>query len=197
MPDFSFTPPSSPSSPTTSSSVSGRGSAAPRRRRTAIGVALAAALLAATAGLSSSATATATATATAAASTVSSSSDTSDTVAGGANAARHGQVSGRARVFYRYSPHDDIRFSVDAKAAPFSRPINGLPHGMPTDARGTVTISHWSPGKKQGRRAEASVDCLVTGGDSATLSAVVTKSEDPEEIGERLGFSVKNGGPGK
>ncbi|SCK20760.1 hypothetical protein YWIDRAFT_04745 [Streptomyces sp. SceaMP-e96] len=107
------------------------------------------------------------------------------------------RVSGQARVFYAYSPHDDIRFSVDAKAAPFSRPVGGLPQGMPTDARGTVTIYHWSPEKKQGRRAEAAVDCLATGGDTATLSAVVTKSEDPEEIGDRLGFSVKNGGPGK
>ncbi|MGW1789798.1 hypothetical protein ACWCO0_13070 [Streptomyces tubercidicus] len=107
------------------------------------------------------------------------------------------RVSGQARVFYVYSPRDDIRFSVDAKAAPFSRPVDGLPQGMPTDARGTVTISHWSPEKKQGRRAEAAVDCLATGGDTATLSAVVTKSEDPDEIGERLGFSVKSGGPGK
>ncbi|MEU8782201.1 hypothetical protein [Streptomyces sp. NPDC048637] len=107
-----------------------------------------------------------------------------------------GRVSGQARVFYAYSPHDDIRFSVDAKAAPFSRPVDGLPQGMPTDARGTVTISHWSPEKKQGRRAEAAVDCLATGGDMATLSAVVTKSEDPAEIGERLGFSVRSGGPG-
>ncbi|MCF3147859.1 hypothetical protein [Streptomyces platensis] len=107
------------------------------------------------------------------------------------------RVTGQARVFYAYSPHDDIRFSVDAKAAPFSRPVDGLPQGMPTDARGTVTISHWSPGKQQGRRAEAAVDCLVTGGDTATLSAVVTKSEDADEIGERLGFSVTSGGPGK
>ncbi|MFJ5799066.1 hypothetical protein [Streptomyces decoyicus] len=153
MPDFSFASPSSPSSSTTSSSVSGRGSAAPRRRRAAVGVALVAAVLAAAAGLSSSAAATASAV-----------SSSSGTVAGGENAAGHGRVSGQARVFYRYSPHDDIRFSVDAKAAPFSRPVSGLPHGMPADARGTVTIYHWSPEKKQGRRAEASVDCLVTGG---------------------------------
>lgn len=107
------------------------------------------------------------------------------------------RVSGQARVFYAYSPHDEIRFSVDATAAPFSRPVGGLPQGMPTDARGTVTVSHWSPGKGQGRRAEAAVDCLVTGGGTATLSARVTKSEDPDEIGERLGFSVTSGGPGK
>ncbi|MGW3012279.1 hypothetical protein ACWC9R_26095 [Streptomyces sp. NPDC001219] len=107
------------------------------------------------------------------------------------------KVSGQGRVFYTYSPRDDIRFSIDAQAAPFSRPVDGLPQGMPTDARGKVTIYHWSPEKKQGRRAEAAVDCLVTGGDTATLSAVVTKSEDSGEIGERLGFSVKSGGPGR
>jgi len=118
-------------------------------------------------------------------------------VAGASTPAGLARVSGQARVFYAYSPHDDIRFSVDAKAAPFSRPVDGLPQGMPTDARGTVTISHWSPGKQQGRRAEAAVDCLVTGGDTATLSAVVTRSEDPDEIGERLGFSVTSGGPGE
>ncbi|MEU9486424.1 hypothetical protein AB0D83_22610 [Streptomyces decoyicus] len=157
----------------------------PRRRRGAVGAVVAVAVLAASAGLSSSAAATASAV-----------SSSSGAVVDGEKAVGPGRVSGRARVFYRYSPHDDIRFSVDATAAPFSRPVNGLPHGMPTDARGTVTIYHWSPEKKQGRRAQASVDCLVTGGDTATLSAVVTKSEDPEEIGDRLGFSVKNGGPG-
>lgn len=163
---------SATSSPATSSSVSGPGSAAPRRRRGAVGAVVAVAVLAAPAGLSSSAAATASAV-----------SSTSGTVVDGDNAAGPGRVRGRARVFYRYSPHDDIRFSVGATAAPFSRPVNGLPHGMPTDARGMVTISHWSPGKKQGRRAEASVDCLVTGGDTATLSAVVTKSEDPGRSG--------------
>ncbi|QZY16546.1 hypothetical protein K7C20_15890 [Streptomyces decoyicus] len=101
-------------------------------------------------------------------------------------------MSGQARVFYRYSPHDDIRFSVDVKAAPFSRPVSGLPHGMPADARGTVTIYHWSPEKKQGRRTEASVDCLVSGGDSATLSAVVTRSEDPFQ-GISTGLTVRGG----
>ncbi|MFI9308977.1 hypothetical protein [Streptomyces triculaminicus] len=107
------------------------------------------------------------------------------------------QVSGKARISYAYSPKDEIRFSVEAQSAPFSRPVGEFPMGMPTDARGKVTIYHWSPGKKEARRGEAAVDCLVTGGDTATLTAVVTKSQDPGEIGTRMGFSVRTGGPGK
>ncbi|MFI1968477.1 hypothetical protein BLA24_05345 [Streptomyces cinnamoneus] len=107
------------------------------------------------------------------------------------------KVSGEGRIFYAYSPDDDIRFSVDATAAPFSRPVDQLPKGMPSDARGTVAFSHWVAKTKETRRAEAAVDCLVTAGDTATLTAVITKSADPREIGTRYGFSVKNGGPGK
>ncbi|GHG53566.1 hypothetical protein GCM10018779_15640 [Streptomyces griseocarneus] len=106
-------------------------------------------------------------------------------------------MSGQARISYAYSPKDEIRFSVDAQSAPFSRPVDQFPMGMPTDARGKVTIYHWSPGKKEARRGEAAVDCLVTGGDTATLTAVVTTSQDPKEIGTRMGFSVRTGGPGK
>ncbi|WKU48980.1 hypothetical protein Q3V23_35665 [Streptomyces sp. VNUA116] len=106
-------------------------------------------------------------------------------------------VSGQGRLFFAYAPDDDIRFSVEATAAPFSRPLDQLPKGMPTDARGTVTIYHWKAGNNDTRRGEAAVDCLVTAGDTATLSAVVTKSADPREIGKRMGFSVKTGGPGK
>ncbi|KPI14242.1 hypothetical protein OV450_2773 [Actinobacteria bacterium OV450] len=107
------------------------------------------------------------------------------------------KVSGQGRIFYAYAPDDEIRFTVDATAAPFSRPLDQLPKGMPTDARGTVTVSHSVARTKETRTAEAAVDCLVTGGDTATLTAVVTKSADPEEIGTRYGFSVKSGGPGR
>ncbi|MEU6867622.1 hypothetical protein ABZ924_31030 [Streptomyces sp. NPDC046876] len=107
------------------------------------------------------------------------------------------KVSGQGRIFYTYAPDDEIRFTVNATAAPFSRPIEPLPKGMPTDARGTVTISHRVARTKETRTAEAAVDCLVTGGDTATLTAVVTKSADPADIGTRYGFSVKNGGPGR
>ncbi|WP_235488196.1 hypothetical protein [Streptomyces roseoverticillatus] len=117
--------------------------------------------------------------------------------AGAGKAQPSARVSGQGRLFFAYTPDDDIRFSVEATAAPFSRPLDQLPKGMPTDARGTVTIYHWKAGNNDTRRGEAAVDCLVTAGDTATLSAVVTKSVDPREIGKRMGFSVKTGGPGK
>ncbi|MGK5639321.1 hypothetical protein ACSNOK_13580 [Streptomyces sp. URMC 126] len=109
------------------------------------------------------------------------------------------RVTGSARLDFSYAPKDVIRFSVDARAVPFSRPLPGphLEHGLPTDARGTVTWSHWVAATHETRRAEAAVDCLVTGGDTATFTAVVTKSADPSEIGARYGFSARTGGPGK
>ncbi|MGW7260575.1 hypothetical protein [Streptomyces sp. NPDC054834] len=105
-------------------------------------------------------------------------------------------VSGSARVFCAYSPDDDIRFTVDVQAAPFSRPSSGMPQGMPTDARGTVKISHWVAAENTTVTSEADVDCLVTGDKAATFTAIVTKA-DPEVaewIGQRLGFSVYDGG---
>ncbi|RSS42607.1 hypothetical protein EF906_11845 [Streptomyces sp. WAC08241] len=107
------------------------------------------------------------------------------------------KVGGQGRIFYAYAPDDEIRFTVDATAAPFSRPLDGLPTGMPTDARGTVTIAHRVARTQEIRTAEAAVDCLVTAGDTATLTAVVTESADPADIGTRYGFSVKSGGPGR
>ncbi|MFI9722377.1 hypothetical protein ACIHFE_22415 [Streptomyces sp. NPDC052396] len=125
------------------------------------------------------------------------SASASDSASASASAPAPARVSGQGRIFYAYSPKDDIRFAVDAQAAPFTRPLGSLPHGMPTDARGKVTFSHYVPAKKETRRSEAAVDCLVTAGDTATFTAVVTKSQDPKEIGERMGFSVREGGPGK
>ncbi|WP_143200531.1 hypothetical protein [Kitasatospora sp. CB01950] len=117
-----------------------------------------------------------------------------------ANAASPGTatVSGSVRVFYVYSAQDEIRFTFDAQAAPFSRPLPGRPQGLPTDARGTVRISHRVPSQNLTVTADAAVDCLVTGGRSATLTAVVTRA-DPEVadwVGRRYGFSVLDGGRG-
>lgn len=68
------------------------------------------------------------------------------------------------------------------------------PEGLSTDARGTLKFSH-SRGEVTGW-AEATVDCLVTSGRTATLTAVVTKS-NVEEPGARLGISVQQGGKGE
>ncbi|MCX4823594.1 hypothetical protein OG883_27700 [Streptomyces sp. NBC_01142] len=104
-------------------------------------------------------------------------------------------ISGSARIDYAYSPNDDIRFSFDARAVPFSKPLPGLPTGLPTDARGTVKISHWFAAENKTVRAEGTVDCLVTGGRTASFTAVITRA-DPEVadwVGKRRGFSVYDG----
>ncbi|MFD4028585.1 hypothetical protein ACFWRV_34480 [Streptomyces sp. NPDC058576] len=105
-------------------------------------------------------------------------------------------VHGSARIHYVFSPDDDIRFTIDAEAAPYSRPLPGLPQGLPTDARGTVTFRHVVAATGQIATAKARVDCLVTGGGTATLTAVVTRS-DVGPAGERLGFSVSEGRAGE
>ncbi|MER5785377.1 hypothetical protein ABT104_27255 [Streptomyces mobaraensis] len=109
------------------------------------------------------------------------------------------RVTGEARLDFAYVPRDVIRFKVDARSVPWSHPRADpdLKHGLPTDARGTVSWSHWRADNHETMRAEAAVDCLVTGGDTATFTAIVTKSDVPGEVGKRYGFSARTGGPGK
>ncbi|MFB6894469.1 hypothetical protein ACFCX4_34810 [Kitasatospora sp. NPDC056327] len=105
-------------------------------------------------------------------------------------------VRGSVRVAYVYSPDDDIRFVFDVEAAPFSRPLEGIPRGLPTDARGTVRISHHVAALGRTVTSEAAVDCLVTGDGAASFTAVVVRA-DPEvadTVGRRQGFSVLDGG---
>ncbi|WP_411094335.1 hypothetical protein [Streptomyces sp. 021-3] len=109
--------------------------------------------------------------------------------------AKAASVHGEARISYIESIHDDIRFTIHAEQTPFTRPMPPTaPEGLSTDARGTLKFSH-SRGEVTGW-AEATVDCLVTSGRTATLTAVVTKS-NVEEPGARLGISVQQGGKGK
>jgi hypothetical protein len=108
------------------------------------------------------------------------------------------RVVGSARIHYVYSPEDTIRFRVDAEAAPFTRPLTapGGERGLPTDARGTVRISHRVASTGFTAWAVADVDCLVTGGSTATLTAVVRASNTSEK-GERVGISVQQGRGGE
>ncbi|MFE3503954.1 hypothetical protein [Kitasatospora sp. NPDC059160] len=99
------------------------------------------------------------------------------------------RVSGSGRIHYAPRPDDEIRFTVDAVAAPGSRPLPGIPHGLPTDARGTVHFSHRVVGTGEVHQADAAVDCLATGGPVATLTAVITKS-DAMPVGQRIGLSI-------
>ncbi|MFF5702219.1 hypothetical protein ACFY7H_06920 [Streptomyces sp. NPDC012794] len=104
-------------------------------------------------------------------------------------------VHGGGTVSYPYVPADhDIRFTVDAEAAPWSRPFPapGGEQGMPVDARGRVTVFHAMPDQDFTGVAEAEVDCMVTGGRTATVTAVVTSSNVGWE-GKRIGISVQDG----
>ncbi|MCX5376166.1 hypothetical protein [Streptomyces sp. NBC_00091] len=120
-------------------------------------------------------------------------------VAPGAPAApKLASVHGGGTIFFPYSPKDDIRFTVDAESAPWTKPlpVPGLEKGLPTDARGRVTIyHHYAEGGFTGV-AEAEVDCLVTGGKTATLTAVVKTSNVGWE-GKRIGISVQDGQRGE
>ncbi|MER5349978.1 hypothetical protein ABT093_06560 [Kitasatospora sp. NPDC002551] len=110
--------------------------------------------------------------------------------------AKTASVHGSAGIFYIESPDHDIRFTVHAEQKPFTRPLPpNAPRGLSTDAWGTLEFSHTSPDGTTGW-ARAEVDCLVTSGRTATLTAVVTKS-NVEEIGTRLGVSVQQGEKGE
>ncbi|MDL4772782.1 hypothetical protein [Actinomadura xylanilytica] len=108
-------------------------------------------------------------------------------------------VTGSAEFRLTFAPDHDVRsFTFDAHAAPYSRPLPELnvPHGLPTDARGTVKISHYVVALKQILRAEAEVDCLSTSPGNAAFTAKVTRADGPlaDWVGKRLGFSVQDGG---
>ncbi|MER6390618.1 hypothetical protein ABT236_19405 [Streptomyces sp. NPDC001523] len=112
----------------------------------------------------------------------------------------YASVTGSATFVLPYYPDDDVRsFSFDAHAVPYSRPLPEIPTGLPTDARGTVTISHHSAERNITYTSEGRVDCLVTGPHTATLTAIITKVSPggPDNVGKRLGFSVYAGGKDK
>ncbi|WP_405614752.1 hypothetical protein [Streptomyces sp. NBC_01508] len=161
-------------------------------RNTAIGVTAAVAVLA---GL----VAAGPAPAAASAASASAASDASAASAGKKPAkkpAKNASVHGAARISYIESINDDIRFTIHAEQTPFTRPLPPkAPDGLSTDARGTLKFSHTPSGGAAGW-AEARVDCLVTSGRTATLTAVVTKS-NVNEAGTRLGISVQQGGKGE
>lgn len=112
----------------------------------------------------------------------------------------HAAVTGSAVFRLPYAEDADVRsLTFDAHAVPFSKPIPGLPGGLPTDARGTVKVSHYWAERNITYTAEGTVDCLVTAPGSATLTAVITEvsAGGPDWLGKRLGFSVYDGGEDK
>ncbi|MER7330774.1 MULTISPECIES: hypothetical protein [unclassified Micromonospora] len=109
------------------------------------------------------------------------------------------RVTGSGEIRLTFAPDRDVRsFSFDARATPYTRPMPGAPHGLPTDATGTVRVAHRVAADGSTVRFAARVDCLVTAARTATLTAVVTEADAPvaDLVGRRLGFSVYDG-PGR
>ncbi|MEU9592908.1 Repetin [Streptomyces sp. NPDC048219] len=88
-------------------------------------------------------------------------------------------LTGTAKL-YR-SAGDDITFTFDAHLA-------AEDDDDPLKATGTFEFSHYLNGK--GARAKADVDCLLTGGDVAVVSGVITSSDLPGATGKRVGITV-------
>ncbi|MET9825077.1 Repetin [Streptomyces sp. NPDC006349] len=76
---------------------------------------------------------------------------------------------------------DEITFTFDAHLA-------AEHDDDPLEATGTFEFSHYLNGA--GTRAEVAVDCLLTGGDVAVVSGVVTDSDLPGAEGRRVGVTV-------
>jgi hypothetical protein len=83
------------------------------------------------------------------------------------------------------SAGDDITFAFDAHLAAEHR-------DDPLEATGTFEFSHYLNGA--GARAKAEVDCLITGGDVAVVTGVVTDSDLPGAEGRRVGVTVHDRG---
>ncbi|MFI8340224.1 hypothetical protein ACIF8W_09105 [Streptomyces sp. NPDC085639] len=112
--------------------------------------------------------------------------------------ARLASVHGLGTVFHPYSPDDDIRFTVDATSASWTRPLpaQGGEKGLPTDAFGKITVYHHVTATGCTAVSEAEVDCPVTGGRTATVTAVVKTSNVGWE-GRRIGIGVQDGTRGE
>ncbi|MFB4318426.1 hypothetical protein [Actinomadura sp. 21ATH] len=109
-------------------------------------------------------------------------------------------VRGSADFRLTFAPDEDVRnFTFDARAEPYSRPLPGLPEGLPSDATGTVKVSHYVAKDKVTVRFEAVVDCMTTSPGNAALTAKVVRADDvvKDWVGKRLGFSVQDGPKGR
>lgn len=84
---------------------------------------------------------------------------------------------------------DEITFDFDAH-------LDAADKDDPRKAQGTITFSHYMEAPKWGGSAEARVDCLLTGGKVATVSAVVTKADGGLKgaLGKRVGLAVHDQG---
>ncbi|MCG7523248.1 hypothetical protein MHW47_02105 [Streptomyces sp. OfavH-34-F] len=109
------------------------------------------------------------------------------------------RIVGSGDFVLPYVSDSDVRsFSFDVVAAPYSIPRPGIPTGLPVDARGTIRISHYSAEQNVTYTSEGQVECLVTGPNTATVTALITKvsHEETGSLGKRVGLSVYDGGKG-
>ncbi|MEU5160186.1 hypothetical protein AB0G74_11335 [Streptomyces sp. NPDC020875] len=101
-------------------------------------------------------------------------------------------VKGKGRIHFTLRPKDTIRFEVDAVSVPYSQPLPGLPTGMPTDGEGTLRYSHYNPDTGETGWAVADIDCVSTGGKTATVTAIIRRT-NAERVGKRVGISFQQG----
>ncbi|MFF0467284.1 hypothetical protein ACFYPX_07525 [Micromonospora zamorensis] len=120
----------------------------------------------------------------------------------GAASHRPAQVTGSAEFVLPYGQDSDVRsFAFDARSVPYSRPIPlpGGEKGSPADATGTVRVAHWLAAENITVRFEAAVDCMITSPGHATVTGVVIRADEQARdfVGQRVGFSVQDGGRGR
>ncbi|WP_433650160.1 hypothetical protein ACQP2C_27365 [Micromonospora zamorensis] len=120
----------------------------------------------------------------------------------GAASHRPAQVTGSAEFVLPYGQDSDVRsFAFDARSVPYSRPIPlpGGEKGSPADATGTVRVTHWLATENITVRFEAAVDCMITSPGHATVTGVVIRADEKASdfLGQRVGFSVQDGGRGR
>ncbi|WP_371530308.1 Repetin [Streptomyces sp. NBC_01283] len=96
-------------------------------------------------------------------------------------------LTGTAQLDRR--PGDEATVTLDARLDAEDRNDPGAAHGI-------IKISHSMEHPKFGGSAEARVDCLLTGGKVATVSAVITKADGglAGAVGKRIGVTVHDQG---
>lgn len=96
-------------------------------------------------------------------------------------------LTGTAQLDHR--PGDDATVTFDAH-------LDAKDRNDPGAAHGTIKFSHYMENPTFGGSAEARVDCLLTGGKVATVSAVITKADGGLKgaVGKRVGMTVHDQG---
>ncbi|MFE0175551.1 Repetin [Streptomyces sp. NPDC059002] len=84
---------------------------------------------------------------------------------------------------------DEITFTFDAH-------LDAKDEKDPGKAHGTIKFSHYMEQPQWGGAGEAKVDCLMTGGKVATVSAVITRADGDlkNTVGKRVGLTIHDQG---